>query len=142
MESNVLLHFINMVLIPRYLLKLFTRLYPPPGRTIVLSTHHLDEAEIIGDRIVILHQVRTIYPHRFNWADDRGGGGGGGGGVGSSESVACCIKETPYSRLCGLFMSMPMSISELPMLPVFMDSILLSLIYFTVKVNVNLQKFM
>ena len=31
-----------------------------PGRTIVLSTHHLDEAEIIGDRIVIIHQGKLV----------------------------------------------------------------------------------
>ena len=30
------------------------------GRTIVLSTHHLDEAEIIGDRIVIIHQGKLV----------------------------------------------------------------------------------
>ena len=26
-------------------------------RTVLLSTHHLDEAEIIGDRILIIHKV-------------------------------------------------------------------------------------
>lgn len=30
-----------------------------PGRTIVLSTHHLDEADILGDRIVLMHKVHT-----------------------------------------------------------------------------------
>ncbi|KAK5924506.1 hypothetical protein CgunFtcFv8_017116 [Champsocephalus gunnari] len=29
-------------------------LYPPPGRTIILSTHHMDEADILGDRIAII----------------------------------------------------------------------------------------
>ena len=28
-----------------------------PGRTILLSTHHLDEADLLADRILILHQV-------------------------------------------------------------------------------------
>lgn len=27
---------------------------PPPGRTIILSTHHLDEAEVLSDRIAFL----------------------------------------------------------------------------------------
>ena len=27
-------------------------------RTVLLSTHHLDEAEIIGDRILIIHKVK------------------------------------------------------------------------------------
>lgn len=26
----------------------------PPGRTIILSTHHLDEAEVLSDRIAFL----------------------------------------------------------------------------------------
>lgn len=26
----------------------------PPGRTIILSTHHMDEADILGDRIAII----------------------------------------------------------------------------------------
>lgn len=27
---------------------------PAPGRTIILSTHHMDEADILGDRIAII----------------------------------------------------------------------------------------
>lgn len=27
---------------------------PPPGRTILLSTHHMDEADLLGDRIAII----------------------------------------------------------------------------------------
>lgn len=30
----------------------------PPGRTIVLSTHYMDEAELLGDRIAIIAQGR------------------------------------------------------------------------------------
>lgn len=26
----------------------------PPGRTILLSTHHMDEADLLGDRIAII----------------------------------------------------------------------------------------
>lgn len=28
------------------------------GRTIILTTHHLDEAEKLGDKIAIIHQAR------------------------------------------------------------------------------------
>ena len=30
------------------------------GRTILISTHHMDEAEMISDRIVMLHQGKLI----------------------------------------------------------------------------------
>lgn len=30
----------------------------PPGRTIILSTHYMDEAELLGDRIAIISQGR------------------------------------------------------------------------------------
>lgn len=30
----------------------------PPGRTIILSTHHMDEADVLGDRIAIISHGR------------------------------------------------------------------------------------
>lgn len=33
-------------------------LSPPLGRTIILSTHYMDEAELLGDRIAIISQGR------------------------------------------------------------------------------------
>ena len=32
------------------------------NRAIIITTHHLDEAEILGDKIAIMHKVRII-PH-------------------------------------------------------------------------------
>lgn len=36
------------------LVTLIHRLYPLPDHTIILSTHHMDEADILGDRIAII----------------------------------------------------------------------------------------
>lgn len=32
----------------------------PPGAAILLSTHHLDEADVISDTIAVLHQGRLL----------------------------------------------------------------------------------
>ena len=37
------------------------------GRTIVLSTHHMDEADLLGDRIAIISQVRYQSFCRTGW---------------------------------------------------------------------------
>jgi ABC-type multidrug transport system ATPase subunit len=35
-------------------------LFSVSDRTILLCTHHLDEADILGDRVVMMHQGRMI----------------------------------------------------------------------------------
>lgn len=31
------------------------------NRTILLTTHHLDEAELLSDQIIIMHKVRRLF---------------------------------------------------------------------------------
>lgn len=45
------------------------------GRTVLLSTHHLDEADILCDRIAILHQGRLLCSGTSNFLKSKFGSG-------------------------------------------------------------------
>ncbi len=45
------------------------------GRTIMLSTHHMDEAEVLGDRIAIISKGRLLCAGSFEFLKGRFGRG-------------------------------------------------------------------
>ena len=60
-QNNMLCFKQYFITIKRFILGIWDLLLKlKPGRTIVLSTHHMDEADLLGDRIAIISQVNKF----------------------------------------------------------------------------------
>ena len=45
------------------------------GRTILMSTHHLDEAETVADRLILIHQGKLVCTGSPMWLKKQYGSG-------------------------------------------------------------------